>query len=91
MTIDYLQSDILTFAIEVTRMCTNSIQDFPPIMTTEEVAKFLRVHRTTVERYARSGELKSYKFPGRRLYKSEDVLAFLENQIAQEYVSGGRE
>jgi len=72
-------------------MSDNSIQDLPQIMTTLEVAEFLRVHRTTVERYARSGELKSYKLPGRRLYKREDVWAFFENQIAWEYVSGGRE
>jgi excisionase family DNA binding protein len=79
----------LTSSIEVTKMGDNSYQDFPLIMTTEEVAKFLRVHRTTVERYARSGELKSYKLGGRRLYKREEVWAFLENRIAQECVSGG--
>lgn len=70
-------------------MCDNSIQDLPQIMTTEEVARFLRVHRTSVERYARSGELKSYKLRGRRLFKRGDVLAFFENSVAREYVSGG--
>ena len=82
---------MLTCNVEVTKMGDNSYQDSPQIMTTEEVAEFLRVHRTTVARYAKSGELKSYRLRGRRLYKREDVWEFFENQIAQEYVSGGRE
>lgn len=81
----------MTSSIEVTKMGENSNQDSPQIMTTAEVATFLRVHRTTVARYAKSGELKSYKLRGRRLYKREDVWAFFENQIAQEYVFGRSE
>lgn len=72
-------------------MGANTIQDFPEIMTTDEVAKLFRVHRTTVERYARSGQLKSYKFGARRLYKRGDAWSFFENLVAQEYVSGGGE
>jgi excisionase family DNA binding protein len=60
------------------------------ILTIQEVASFLRVHRSTVTRYAMTGELKSYVLGNRRLFKQEDVLAFFENRIdraALEYVS----
>jgi excisionase family DNA binding protein len=58
------------------------------ILTVQEVADFLRVHRSTVSRYAQSGELTSYVIGNRRLFKEDDVWAFFENQVAQECVSG---
>lgn len=58
------------------------------ILTIQEVAKLLRIHRSTVSRYAKAGELKSYLIGSRRLFKSKDVLAFFENQVARECVSG---
>jgi excisionase family DNA binding protein len=48
----------------------------------------LRVHRSTVSRFAKSGELKSYLVGNRRLFKTKDVWAFFENQVAREYASG---
>jgi len=57
------------------------------ILTIQEVADLLRVHRTTVSRYAMSGELKSYLIGNRRLFKETDVWAFFENQAANGYVS----
>ena len=57
------------------------------ILTVQEVAKLLRLHRSTVSRYAMSGELKSYVIGNRRLFKENDVWAFFENRIALEYVS----
>jgi excisionase family DNA binding protein len=59
----------------------------PKIMTVQEVADLLRVHRSTVSRYAISGELRSYVLGNRRLFKKADVWAFFENQVAPEYVS----
>jgi excisionase family DNA binding protein len=56
------------------------------ILTIQEVAIFLRVHRTTVSRYAQSGELKSYVVGTRRLFKQSDVVAFFENQVDQSYL-----
>lgn len=50
------------------------------ILTVKEVADFLRVHRSTVSRYAISGELKSYLIGNRRLFKECDVWAFFEKQ-----------
>jgi excisionase family DNA binding protein len=58
------------------------------ILTVAEVAEILRVHRSTISRYARSGELKSYVLGNRRLFKSEDVWSFFENQVAHECVFG---
>ena len=63
-------------------------QNINSILTVAEVAKLLRVHRSTISRYARSGELKSYVIGNRRLFKSEDVWAFFENQVARECVFG---
>ena len=58
------------------------------ILTISEVAELLRVHRTTVTRYAQSGELRSYQIGSRRLFKESDVWLFFENQVAPESVFG---
>jgi excisionase family DNA binding protein len=50
------------------------------ILTVQEVAELLRVHRSTISRYAKSGELKSHLIGNRRLFKESDVWAFFENQ-----------
>ena len=51
------------------------------ILTVQEVAELLRLHRSTVTRLAMSGEIKSYKLGNRRLFKDVDVLSFFENQV----------
>jgi excisionase family DNA binding protein len=56
----------------------------PKILTVQEVADLLRVHRSTVSRYAMSGELRSYVIGNRRLFKKADVWVFFENRIAPE-------
>ena len=56
------------------------------ILTVKEVAELLRVHRSTVSRYAMSGELRSYVIGKRRLFKEDDVWAFFENQAGPECV-----
>ena len=58
------------------------------ILTVQEVADTLRVHRSTVSRFAQSGELKSHLIGNRRLFKDSDVWSFFENQVAREYASG---
>lgn len=58
------------------------------ILTVQEVADILRVHRTTITRYAMSGELRSYILGNRRLFKDTDVRAFFENRVDGECVSG---
>jgi excisionase family DNA binding protein len=58
------------------------------ILTIQEVARLLRIHRSTVSRYATSGELKSYVVGNRRLFKETDVWTFFENRVADEYVFG---
>ena len=69
-------------------MSSDKYQDSLKILTVAEVAELLRVHRSTISRYARSGELKSYVLGNRRLFKSEDVWSFFENQVASECVFG---
>lgn len=59
------------------------------VLTIQEVADFLRVHRSTVSRYAQSGELKSYLVGSRRLFKETDVVMFFEKQAACGCVFGG--
>ncbi len=59
----------------------------PEILTIKEVAALLRVHRSTVTRLAKSGELKSHLIGSRRLFKKKDVSKFFDNQEAPEYVS----
>lgn len=58
------------------------------ILTVSEVAELLRVHRTTVSRYAQSGELRSYQIGTRRLFKESDVWSFFEKQVARECFLG---
>ena len=58
------------------------------ILTIQEVANLLRVHRSTISRYAKSGELKSYLIGNRRLFKKDDVLAFFDNQVDSQVVHG---
>lgn len=61
------------------------------ILTIQEVADILRVHRSTVSRFAQSGELESYIIGTRRLFKESDVLAFFEKQKASVCVVSGKE
>lgn len=58
------------------------------ILTREETAKLLRVHPSTVSRYAQSGELKSFKLGSRRLFDYNDILLFFENLVDRECVFG---
>ncbi len=58
------------------------------IITRAEVAEKCRVHPSTVSRWVKSGELKSYRIGGRVLFKEVDVVSFFENHLVQEYVSG---
>jgi len=68
-------------------MASNDPQNVK-ILTVQEVAEILRIHRSTVSRYAMSGELRSYELGNRRLFKENDVWLFFENQKAQACVSG---
>lgn len=58
------------------------------ILTVQEVANLLRVHRSTVSRYAMSGELRSYVIGNRRLFKETDVRAFFDNRADRRCVVG---
>jgi excisionase family DNA binding protein len=53
------------------------------IMTRTEVASYLRVDKSTVSRLAKSGEISCFKIGTRLLFKSSDVLAFIDNRIGE--------
>jgi len=58
------------------------------ILTVQEVADELRLHRSTVTRYAQAGKLRSYVVGNRRLFKETDVWEFFENQVDRAFVLG---
>ena len=68
---------------DLVTMAANDYQN-SKILTVQEVADILRVHRSTISRYAMSGELRSYVIGNRRLFKETEVWAFFENRIAPE-------
>jgi excisionase family DNA binding protein len=68
-------------------MSSNDPQ-FPRILTVQEVADLLRVHRSTVSRYALSGELRSYVIGNRRMFKEDEVWAFFDNRVDKRWVAG---
>lgn len=51
------------------------------LLTIEEVAGILRVHRATVSRLLKSGELPCCVIGARRLVRPQDVLRFIESRI----------
>ena len=68
-------------------MAANDSQN-SKILTLQEVSDLLRVHPSTVSRFARAGVLKSYVIGSRRLFKELDVWAFFENRRDRECVFG---
>ena len=61
------------------------------ILTTQEVADLLRIHRSTVTRLSKTGEIRSYKVGNRRLFKYDDVMRFFENQVDLQCISCEKE
>jgi excisionase family DNA binding protein len=57
----------------------SDIEQLPDLLTTMEVAKYLRVSRLTIYRYNKRGLLTPVKRLGKRvLYRKEDVIKLLE-------------
>jgi len=50
------------------------------ILTINEVAKLLRVHRATISRLMGTGALRHIKIGSRKLILKRDLLAFIENR-----------
>jgi excisionase family DNA binding protein len=67
---------------EENTMINNESNQRPKILTIQEVAKILRVHRSTVTRFAQSGQLRSHLIGNRRLFKEKDVWSFFDNLAA---------
>jgi excisionase family DNA binding protein len=62
------------------------------MMTANEVADILHVHPSTVRRWQKSGELKSYRlgFKGTLRFKNEDLLNFIETSSSGQAMSGAK-
>lgn len=50
------------------------------LLTIEETAKLLRVHRATVSRMIKAGELPCVRVQSRKLVRKKDLLSFIDNQ-----------
>jgi excisionase family DNA binding protein len=63
------------------------------MLTVSEVADLLRVHSSSVRRWQKSGELKSYRLgsKGSLRFKNEDILSFLQAASRADIVSGARQ
>ncbi|WP_408005365.1 helix-turn-helix domain-containing protein [Pseudodesulfovibrio sp. S3-i] len=53
----------------------------PLVLTIQETANFLRVHRATVSRMISAGELPCIRVRSRKLIREQDVRAFIDSQI----------
>lgn len=51
------------------------------LLTIAEVAEILRVHRTSVSRLLRTGEMPYIAIGDRKLLRPADVVAFIDNRI----------
>ena len=62
-----------------------------PLLSLEEVASKLRVHRTTVSRYAYSRELRCVPIGRRLMFDEDDVVHFINarKQLFENWVSQG--
>jgi DNA (cytosine-5)-methyltransferase 1 len=57
-------------------------KQIPELLTLEEAAKTLKVHKETLRRWDKSGKLPAVKVSDRgdRRYKSEDIEKFIEQR-----------
>nr|WP_287410693.1 helix-turn-helix domain-containing protein [Pseudodesulfovibrio sp.] len=53
------------------------------LLTIQEVADILRVHRATVSRMLERGELPCILVRSRKLIRSKDLLGFIDSQIGE--------
>ena len=58
------------------------------ILTLEEAAEILRVHRSTVSRYVAAVELRSHTIGSRRLFYESEFYDFFERRADNQSVSG---
>ena len=50
------------------------------LLTIDEAAKVLRIHRATVSRMIKAGELPCVRVQARKLVHIEDLRSFIDNQ-----------
>ena len=52
-----------------------------PLLTIQEAATYLRVHRATISRMISTGELPCIRVRSRKFIRMQDLQAFIDNQI----------
>ncbi|GIU92053.1 MAG: hypothetical protein KatS3mg011_0959 [Acidimicrobiia bacterium] len=57
-----------------------SIDDYPPVLDTAQVAELLGMNVQMVRRYAREGRIPAYKLPGGRTFRffRDEIFEFLK-------------
>ena len=53
-------------------------------LTIDECAEILKVHRTTISRYIKSGEIRCLRIGGRKLVRKSDFIEFIDSRIGVE-------
>lgn len=51
------------------------------LLTIQEAATLLRVHRATISRMISAGEIPCVRVKSRKLIREQDVCVFIDNQI----------
>lgn len=59
------------------------------LLTTSEVATWLNMDETTVQRMSRSGKLPAVKIGGRYRFRRADLEEWLNNQMRKDNTNGG--
>jgi len=72
------QGRIAIYSTEEGKMAERETR--PTIMTLEEVAKYLRLHKSTVYRMAREGKLPGNKVAGQWRFKKDRLVNWFEEQ-----------
>lgn len=57
------------------------MQCYTHLLTIQEAASFMRVHRATFSRMIYSGELPCIRVRSRKLIRMQDLQAFIDSQI----------
>lgn len=58
------------------------------LYTIQEAARLLRVHRSTLSRLVKAGELRHVSVGSRKLVRHQDLLAFIDSRIGEDGDSG---
>jgi excisionase family DNA binding protein len=64
-----------------TQQTSSSTQLFEPLLDSREAAALLHIHRKTLERKARLGEISGYHIAGRWYFRASELDVWLKSQV----------